>query len=154
MSTRALLVALAALLIAGCTTPARDVRPLDAASIDGSILIGDAFVLQDARLSVAPVNAGPEGTPGRAVELEDPPWVARTAMLRDHWVLEARLQERVPGAGAGVHRVRLDWNGEAAGELYVAGRSGTGPLSVVVRFDVGGAIERSNVYSFEIARMP
>lgn len=153
--SHALALALAlALVAAGCTTPARDETPLEAASIDGEIVIGDAFVLKDARLSVVPVNAGAEGTPGRAVPLEDPPWTARTAMLRDHWVLEALIEERAPATGSGVHRVRLDWNGELAGEVYVEGKNATRPLGVVVRFDVGPSIERSNVYAFEIARMP
>lgn len=104
---------------------------------EGSIAIGDAFVLEGARLSVAPRAAGAEGTPGRIVELEDPPWTARTALLRDHWVLEAKLVERAPGRGAGVHRIRLGWNGELAGGIYVGARTrldrsacSSGPTSV------------------------
>lgn len=168
-ATRALALALA-LVAAGCTTPAGDPTPLEAASIDGEIVIGDAFVLKGARLSVAPANAGAEGTPGRAVPLEDPPWTARTAMLRDHWVLEAVFEERTPAAGSGVHRVRLDWSGELAGEVYVegprracdasgssaeaCGRNATRPLGVIARFDLGPSIESSNVYAFEITSMP
>lgn len=121
---------------------------------EGSIAIGDAFVLEGARLSVAPRAAGAEGTPGRTVELEDPPWTARTALLRDHWVLEAKLVERAPGRGAGVHRIRLGWNGELAAEICVEGQNASRPLGVLVRSDVGDSIERSNVYAFEIARVP
>lgn len=148
------LAPLLALLAVGCTAPARDGAPIEAASIDGRIVIGDAFLLLDARLSVAPANAAAEGTRGRAVPLEDPPWTARTAMVRDHWVLEARLVERAPGSGAGLHRVRLDWNGAPGGEVYVEGRSAPTPLGVLARFDVGASIERSNVYAFDIARTP
>lgn len=91
---------------------------------------------------------------GRTVELEDPPWTARTALLRDHWVLEAKLVERAPGRGAGVHRIRLGWNGELAAEIYAEGQNASRPLGVLVRSDVGDSIERSNVYAFEIARVP
>lgn len=150
---RPLFLALAMALLAGCTAPRQEER-LEAASIDGAIVIGDAFVLHDARLSVAPENAGPEGTPGRAVELAAPPWIARTAMQRDHWVLEATLGERAPGTGLGEHKVRLDWNGAPAGAVHVAGSGGPQALGVVVRFDVGPEIQGSNVYAFEITRTP
>ena len=148
------LALLATVLAAGCTTPAREDLSIEAASIEGAITIGDAFVLEDARLSVAPTNLAAEGTPGRTVPLEDPPWTARTALMRDHWVLEATLRERAPGAGAGVHRVRLDWNGELAGSLYLEGRNASKELGAVVRFDIGPEIPRSNVYAFEISRVP
>lgn len=123
-------------------------------SLEGAIVIGDAFTLLDARLSVAPANEGAEGTPGRAVLLADPPEIARTALLRDHWVLEATLRERVPAAAIGMHRIRLDWNGALAGTVYVEGANASAPLAVVVRFDVGERIASSNVYAFEIARSP
>ena len=142
------------LALTGCTASERPEEALEAASVEGSIVIGDAFVLQGARLSVAPANVGAEGTRDRPVPLEDPPWTARTAALRDHWVLEARIAERALASGAGVHRIRLDWNGELAGEVYVEGVTGARPLGVVVRFDVGAALERSNVYAFEILRVP
>ena len=142
------------LLAAGCTTPAREDEVLAAASIEGAITIGDAFVLEEARLSVAPTNLAAEGTPGRAVELADPPWTARTALLRDHWVLEGILRERAVGSGAGIHRVRLDWNGELAGALYLEGANATAPLRAIIRCDLGPEIPRSNVYAFEISRMP
>ena len=154
MTPTRLLALLMAALAAGCTTPPREDQPLEAASIEGAITIGDAFVLEDARLSVSPRNQAAEGTSGRAVPLADPPWIARTALLRDHWVLEGTLRERAPGTGAGTHRVRLDWNGELAGSLYLEGVNASKPLRATVRFDLGPEIPRSNVYAFEIARVP
>lgn len=148
-----------ATLAAGCTSPAADdaERALEATSVgsvQGSIVIGDAFVVEDARILVAAINQAAEGTPGRAVLLADPPFVARTALQRDHWVLEVTLAERAAGAGAGEHRVRLDWNGELAGIVHVEGTNATSPQRVVVRYDLGTSLERSNVYAFEITRAP
>lgn len=153
---RPIVVALAlATLAAGCTSPADENAPSPSATIDGAIVIGDAFVLEDARLSVAAENAGPEGTPGRAIELADPPWTARTWMQRDHWVLEATIRERAPGTGLGEHRVRLDWNGALAGAVHVeGGAQSSSALAVIVRFDLGADLPPTNIYTFEITRTP
>lgn len=83
MRPRAL--ALAITLLAGCTAPRQEER-LDAASIDGAIVISDAFTLHDARSPSHPRTRAPKERPGAPVELAAPPWIAHSAMQRDHWV--------------------------------------------------------------------
>ena len=145
---------LLALALAGCTAPGARDDALESASLEGAIALGDAFLLEGARLSVAPQDEPARGARGRPVALADPPEVARTELARDHWVLEATLRERAPGAAEGAHRVRLDWNGALAGELYLEGAPAAVPLAITLRYDVGPTLARSNVYAFEISRTP
>lgn len=145
---------LLAALLAGCNGPV-DASVLTAASLEGSVIIGDAFVVEATRLSVAPASEQALGTALARVFLSDPPAVARTNMTRDHWVLEARILERAAdaaNASAVNATIRLDWNGAPAGEVHLATPAGErrGELGIVVRFDVGAQIERSNVYAFEL----
>lgn len=140
------------LAVAGCTGPQAVEAELASASLEGTIRVGDAFRLLDARLTVAPADAAPEGTRASPVPLADPPSLARTALARDHWVLEARIEERGPGAGLGAHSARLEWNGEEVGVVFLEGVKASGTLGALLRYDVGPSIAPSNVYSFELRK--
>jgi len=138
-------VLLLAVLVAGCVFPRGDDAPLQAASVEGGLAgelrVGDALVVEHARITAAPRDEPARGTtaapvaPGDAAE-------ARTALARDHWVLEVALRTRAPGGLAAPTRLSLEWNGADAGEIVL----GAGEGRARVRFDVGAQLAPSNLY--------
>lgn len=161
----ALALLLAAASLAGCAAgdpdlgPPRPIarEPLEPASappapddgaLRGAFVIGDAFVVADARISVAARDAPATD----AVELAVAGARGATALARDHWTLVVDVEEAAPARVLrGEYRASLAWNGLDRGAIAIAQReSANATERATLEFDLGSSLDPSSAYVLAI----
>lgn len=136
----------------GPPAPGEALEPASAEAPDGALrgtfVVGDAFVVLAARLSVAPEDAKATDD----VELAPAGARGATALARDHWTLVVDVEESAPQKVArGRYRASLAWDGLDRGGIVLAQReSAPDTERATLVFDLGASIGSSSVYVLTI----